>query len=73
MAELETKPRVIRVISGPKEVIEAELNAMAGDWVAQVWFSAWAGDHLEIGAVLVAASELRRAALAAGGSLNNRR
>lgn len=73
MADVETKPRVIRVIQGPAEVMEKQLNEMAGEWVAQVWSIAWAGDHFEICTVLVAASEIRKGMLAATMPMNSGR
>lgn len=62
--EIEHKPRRLRIITGPVEVIEEQLNLLIDDYSVLVWHFAAVGERMHSTVVLLSVSEIRKMQLA---------
>jgi hypothetical protein len=60
------KPRKLRIVSGPYLAMEEDLNRLMEEYAVMVWNIAVIGDVPHVTAVLILASEMRKAALMQG-------
>lgn len=56
--------RVLRIVSGPVAVVEAELNLIGSEYVAQMWNWAVVNNELIVSVVMISAVEVRKQQIA---------
>lgn len=71
--DISTKPKKLRVLSGPVAVVEAQLNELYDDWIFQVWNFLEVNGELVMTVVMHDAKLVRQAAMAANPGGNFRR
>lgn len=71
--DMASKPKKLRVISGPVAVVEAQLNELYDDWIFQVWNFLEVNGELVMTVVMHDAKLFRQAAMAANPGGNFRR
>lgn len=64
--DMASKPKKLRVISGPVAVVEEQLNELYDDWVFQVWNWTEVNGELVMTVVMHNAALVRQAAMAGG-------
>jgi len=67
--DIETKPKPLRIVSGPYREMEHQLNQLLKDYVALVWNLCAIADQMHVTCVMIHQSEMRKMQLMQGGPI----